>query len=419
MDLGFSLEGFEIIYALDHDFTSIESHRKNFQGIAVNKDIVEIDFSTVPDCDVIIGGFPCQDFSVIWKRPGINGQRGDLYRHFVRAVLEKQPKIFVAENVKGLLSANKGNAILKIKRDFESLGYKLNTQVYNFVEYGVPQMRERLIIVGIRNDLKESFIPPKPTHGPNRKFRFSTVGDSLKNVEKVKLNNNKMKIQEKTRKRLELIPPGGNFNSIPKSSPYYVKGLISHVYRRLHKDKPSYTIIASGGGGTWTYHHAEPRPLTNRERARLQTFPDSFEFIGNNSEIRRQIGNAVPPEGIRPIAKNIKKILLKNPGNLKNKTRKNYDFGWIRDEEKINKTRKKLMKFEINLGLKTEIFRGIETYSPNEVKEILNDLTRKKLRKLIIEHHKFYTQYYGTDVVINPRMNMCEYNIHELYNLLK
>ena len=104
---------------------------------------------------------------------------------------------------------------------------------------------------------------------------------------------------------LEMIPEGGNFTDIPKDSPYYVKGMISHVYRRIKLDEPAKTLIAAGGGGTWGYHYPEPRPLTNRERARLQSFPDDFVFEGSVTEVRRQIGNAVPPEGVRAVARRL------------------------------------------------------------------------------------------------------------------
>ena len=110
---------------------------------------------------------------------------------------------------------------------------------------------------------------------------------------------------KKTREKLKLIPEGGNFSDIPRDHPLYVKGMISHVYRRIHRNEPAKTIIAAGGGGTWGYHYPEPRPLTNRERARLQTFPDDFEFLGSITEVRRQIGNAVPPKGVNLLSKTL------------------------------------------------------------------------------------------------------------------
>jgi DNA (cytosine-5)-methyltransferase 1 len=240
-------------------------------------------------------------------------ERGNLYKYFARAVFLKKPKVFVAENVKGLLTANKGKAIKTVTSDFKKAGYSVTKDLYNFVGYGVPQHRKRVLIIGVENGITHSFVPPQYTHGPGRKFPYLTSGDALKGVEKVHFNNEKQKIKEKTREMLKLIPEGGNFTDVPKDSEYYVRGYISHVYRRLDRKEPSYTIIAAGGGGTWGYHFKEPRPLTNRERARLQTFPDDFVFEGNISQVRRQIGNAVPPEGIRPFARAIKSILLDKP----------------------------------------------------------------------------------------------------------
>jgi DNA (cytosine-5)-methyltransferase 1 len=176
-------------------------------------------------------------------------------------------------------------------------------KLYNFAEYGVPQFRERVLIVGVRMDTGFDFYHPKPTNGPNSSRPYVTAGEALKGVEKIKLNNERMNIAEKTKRLLSLIPEGGNFTDIPKSNPLYVKGMISHVYRRMTRNEPSKTIIAAGGGGTWGYHYPEPRPFTNRERARLQSFPDDFAFLGSTTEVRRQIGNAVPPRGVWATAK--------------------------------------------------------------------------------------------------------------------
>ena len=163
----------------------------------------------------------------------------------------------------------------------------------------------RVLFVGIRADTGFHFIHPEPTHGPKANKPYYTAGEALRGASQVKYNNEQIKIAEKTKQMLELIPEGGNFADIPKDSPLYVKGMISHVYRRIKLDEPSKTIIAAGGGGTWGYHYPEPRPLTNRERARLQSFPDDFVFEGSITEVRRQIGNAVPPQGVRAIAKRL------------------------------------------------------------------------------------------------------------------
>ena len=310
LDLGFHQQGYETVWANDINEWAVKTFRENFGDVISDKNIEEIDpysDQSIPDCDLILGGFPCQDFSIIWKRPGLNGERGNLYKSFLRFVDAKKPKAFVAENVKGLLSANNKEAVQTIIRDFESIapGYLVKIQLYNFAEYGVPQFRERVLIVGIRMDQEFEFIHPKPTHGPERKHPFVTAGEALKKVEAVPFNNEHMNVAPKTIERLKLIPEGGNFTDIPKDHPLYVKGMISHVYRRIHRSEPAKTIIAAGGGGTWGYHFPEPRPLTNRERARLQSFPDNFKFIGSNTEIRRQIGNAVPPVGVHTLAKSL------------------------------------------------------------------------------------------------------------------
>lgn len=307
MDLGFVQEGFKIVWANDNNKWACLSYRKNFGNHIIEGDIAEVDIKNLPDCDVILGGFPCQDFSMIWKRGGINTDRGNLYKYFVDILDIKKPKVFIAENVKGILTANKGIAIKQIKKDFSNKGY--NTQVYpvNFADYGAPQLRERVLIIGVNKDLSNKQLNiPAPTHNQSN---YITSGQALKDVEVVPYNNEHQNIHQKTVEKLKLIPPGGNFSDIPRDSPHYVKGMISHVYRRLHPDKPSTTIIAGGGGGTWGYHYKEPRPLTNRERARLFGYPDDFIFVGSITEVRRQIGNSVPPVSIRPFARQVMEFL--------------------------------------------------------------------------------------------------------------
>lgn len=315
LDLGFHQEGYETVWANDFDHWACETFKKNIGDVIVEGDIEQIDpydNNSIPDCDIVLGGFPCQDFSMIWKRPGLDGERGNLYKSFLRVVDAKKPKVFVAENVKGLLTANNKKAIKQIVSDFENIapGYKVKIKLYNFADYGVPQLRERLLIVGIRSDIDFDFEHPDPTHSAKDDdlLPHVTAGEALANIPSEAKNTEQQNLSPKTVEKLKLISAGGNFTDIPKDHPLYVKGMISHVYRRIHPDEPSKTIIAAGGGGTWGYHYPEPRSLNNRERARLQSFPDDFEFVGTMTQVRKQIGNAVPPQGVRELAKTLKKI---------------------------------------------------------------------------------------------------------------
>jgi DNA (cytosine-5)-methyltransferase 1 len=319
LDWGFHEAGYKTVWANDINEWAVKTFEKNFgEHIITQKNIEEIDpkkDSTIPDCDLIIGGFPCQDFSVVWKQPGLDGDRGNLYKYYLHFIEAKKPKAFVAENVKGLLTANKGKAIKEILKGFGNAGdgYMIKTQLYNFADYGVPQFRERVLIVGIRLDTGFNFVHPAPTHGEGRNNPYKTSGEALKGVEKATdFKADEINIADKTKKLLTRIPEGGNFKDIPADDPDYVKGMISHVYRRLKLDEPAKTIIAAGGGGTWGYHYPEPRPLCNRERARLQSFPDNFEFLGSVTEVRRQIGNAVPPVGVALLAQTLKPLFEGN-----------------------------------------------------------------------------------------------------------
>jgi len=286
---------------------TLENDNKYFKDTdVIEGDITKInpkDFKN-ETYDVLLGGFPCVTFSVVGKQVGLKDDiNGKLYESFVGFVEALQPKIFLAENVKGILSANKGEAIKIITKRFEDTGYKLKVKLINFADYGVPQLRQRVLFIGIRKDIDDEFNIPEPTHEDNH----VTTEEAFKSINQSCINNNFMKQLATTTAKLEAIPEGGNFKDLPPE--LAVKGLMSNIYRKLDRKKPAYTVLASGGGGTWTYHYKHPRALTNRERARLQTFPDDLIFKGSNTEVRRQIGNAVPSVGAYPFAKEIERIL--------------------------------------------------------------------------------------------------------------
>lgn len=318
MDLGAQQTGrVRTVWAVDNEHWAVETYRRNLGNHIVEGDITATPVPQVP-CDILLAGPPCQDYSTLWNHDGLKTARGNLFRHVVRFLDELQPAAFVLENVPGLLSANHGAAWTLVRHALRSptsftadsrggrrpVRYDLSAQVVDMADLGVPQRRERLIVVGMRRDLEvRPPVIPTPFAGDPVTVREAldkhTLPESAPNHERWLDSPDVVE-------RLKLIPPGCNYEVIPKGHPLAVKGLISHVYRRLDPDKPSYTVIAGGGGGTHGYHHIEPRRLSNRERARLQGFPDDFVFehgcgAGPRSSrsiyprVRRQVGNAVPP----------------------------------------------------------------------------------------------------------------------------
>lgn len=452
LDKGLETTGrFKVVWGNDIYEPACRTFSKNFK-LAMTKgsdapclgevfcgSIEDVDFSvlsTPGEVDVVTGGPPCQDFSLIRgseKRKGIFVKRGRLYLHFVRALIALQPKVFVFENVKGLLSANGGMAFTQIVEDFKNLRQHTTWESYNttisafkrpndledyeilfsslidFSKLGVPQQRERVIVIGIRSDLVKrvdlsgikreagamltgasdlmaSFpLTPievfegKPLNELDGEYKrvmlkYRDIPESVRSVrcdqyfstvwnrynfeiwhdylianglppsinEKIKEsvverheevlkelgyynrplegrifedNSNQLLAEkEHVRRRMSFIPPGENYEFVIGTE-HQVVGLMSNIYRRIHPLRPSPTIIAMGGGGTWGYHYDRERQrLTNRERARIQTFPDEFLFEGGPSEVRRQIGEAVPPLASKRIAEVIMSILEKIHG---------------------------------------------------------------------------------------------------------
>lgn len=314
LDLGAEMTGsVKAVWAIDNDPWAVRTYERNLGRHVWLDDVCTVEFPDVP-CDILLAGPPCQDFSSLWNHDGAKTARGNLFRHVARFLDQRQPKAFILENVPGLLSANHGEAWLLVRHALRAPSqflygeagprYEVTAELVDFADLGVAQNRLRFIVMGIRRDL--GLRPPRvprPFEGTPR-----TVEDVLElNPIPVGAPNHEIGLDsEAVVERLKLIPPGMNYKTIPRGHPLAVKGLISHVYRRLDPSRPSYTIIAGGGGGTHGYHHHEPRRLSNRERARIQSFPDTFVFEGgegrsNYPRIRRQVGNAVPPEGARTI----------------------------------------------------------------------------------------------------------------------
>ena len=266
-------------------------------------DVRKLDIEPLGDIDALAFGFPCNDFSVVGEQKGFNGTFGPLYSYGIKVLKRYKTLWFLAENVGGLKSANEGKAFEKIKEDMIEAGYRIYPNLYKFEQYGVPQARHRMIIVGIRADLPYEFKIPSPEPYKNIDVTCKTALE-VPPIPKDVANNELTKQSHQVVERLKYIKPGQNaFTAdIPEELQLKVKGAkISQIYKRLNPTKPAYTVTGSGGGGTHIYHYDEPRALTNRERARLQTFPDDYVFEGSKESVRKQIGMAVPQKGARVI----------------------------------------------------------------------------------------------------------------------
>lgn len=273
------------------------------------------DLYKIGEIDALAFGFPCNDFSVVGEQKGFDGEFGPLYTYGIQVLKVCKPKWFLAENVGGLQSANEGKAIQVIFNAMKEAGYRIYPNLYKFEEYGVPQARHRVIIVGIRDDLPYEFKIPSTSP-------YNNVDVSCQNaienppIPENATNNERTAQTAKVVERLNHILPGQNaFTAdLPDHLKLNVRGAqISQIYKRLDPTKPAYTVTGSGGGGTHIYHWAEPRALTNRERARLQTFPDNYVFEGNKESVRKQIGMAVPARGAKVIFEAILKTFAGIP----------------------------------------------------------------------------------------------------------
>lgn len=288
LDLGFKRAGHDIVWANDLYEDAVKTYRRNIGDHIILQDISLIDTADIPDCDIVIGGFPCQGFSVANTKRHEEDKRNVLYRQLIRVISDKKPKFFLAENVKGILSLGKGRVFQMILDDFKAIGYNVKYKLLNAADYGVPQTRLRVVIVGVRKDLDFEFHYPKPTHSKDLSsglLPWVTVESAFSEIpdpdEKNDLTNH-----EYSKYKLD-------FN-----------GYIGH--RVTDPKKPAPTVTARGddkGGVVILPHPNCKRRMTCREVATIQSFPMDFVFEGTRSSVYRQIGNAVPPQMAYMVAK--------------------------------------------------------------------------------------------------------------------
>lgn len=299
---------FEIAYAADFDRWAVETYNKNFKHKAVCADVTEVDFNSTPDVDVMIGGFPCQSFSTVNPTKDTNDARANLYKQIVRFLQTKQPKYFICENVKGLMTLQGGSIVNKIIGEFCQCGYRVQFRLLKAVEFGVPQRRERVIIIGIRNDLVFNYEYPTPICTEETATPLGAVID-------------KLDIEEKKYYFSQRAVEG-------------MKNAKNNMKRGLWQDlsKPCLTVTAHLA--KTSINSRDPlllvdpaielyRRFTPREAARIQSFPDNFKLNDSEPKSYKQIGNAVPPVFMWYVAKQLEKAIIAH-GELNEEDVKSY-----------------------------------------------------------------------------------------------
>ena len=316
--------GFRHLWAVDHHADSCISFGNNQEGTVYTMEIEEFvrkeHLKKLEKIDGLLFGFPCNDFSLVGKKRGFEGKFGGLYLYACKALKYFKPKFFVAENVTSIAKASDNysnfKTIMKDLANSTEYGYRIYADNYKFEEYGIPQTRHRMILVGFRNDFynknKINFEKPQKSKKP-----FVTCKKALGKpaIPKWAKNQEETRHDERVIRRLKKTPEGKNVWDLGDDEdglPDVKKARMSQIYKRLDSTKPAYTVTGSGGGGTHVYHFKEDRALTNRERARLQTFDDRYEFYGGKESVRRQIGMAVPVFAAKQIMHAVRKALKKN-----------------------------------------------------------------------------------------------------------
>lgn len=350
--LGFQQAGFAVKMGIDLWADATTTYKHNFKNaVVLNEDIKNVTESLIVerlklnsnDVDVIIGGPPCQGFSVSGKRDE-NDPRNSLYKSFVRIVGKIKPKVFVMENVPGILRLFDGKALKSVIADFSLLGYEVSYSILSSDYYGVPQQRRRVFFVGInRNKIKrtEVFVFPKPYRGNGTGIPLLTSKDAISDLDFVpddvvlgenidyqfsaqndyqsqmraaspKLLNHSITLhKQRTKEIIAMVPDGGNYKNLPKE--LWSTRKVNIAWTRMDSKRPCFTIDT---GHNHHFHYRANRVPTVRESARIQSFPDKFEFVGIKTSQLKQVGNAVPPLLAEAVAREIKSVLDKEQNNV-------------------------------------------------------------------------------------------------------
>lgn len=286
----------EIVYANDIDDNACKIFKENFGITPDNRDIREVKTEEIPEFDILTGGFPCQSFSIVAQNPkrlGVKDERGKLFFEMCRILRERQPKCFIAENVKGILTANKRSAFPLILKEFEESGYEVQYQILNSADYGVPQKRERVIIVGFRKDLNITFSFPEAEIEDETKYTPLKTVIEKRVDEKYFFSERAVAGMMKKRESMNK----GRAQDINK--PCNTVG--AHLAKvSLNSTDP---VLMEG---------ERYRRFTPREVARIQSFPDDFELVGSEAAQYRALGNAIPPVMFWYVAKAVSKELKKS-----------------------------------------------------------------------------------------------------------
>lgn len=290
---------FEIIYALDFDKHAVQTYNANFKHHSICMDIKDVEIHNLEDFDCLIGGFPCQSFSTVNPNKDTNDDRANLYKELVKILKIKQPKYFIAENVKGLMTLQKGQILQKVIDEFSIAGYNTTYKLLTASNFGIPQKRERLFIVGVRNDMDANFEFPNDTHAQNPTCQKKPLVPLKSVINKLAIDDNKYYFSQKAVDGM--------------------KNAKNNMKRGLHQDLNSQCLTITSHLAKTSLNSRDPvllvdankeiyRRFTPREAAHIQSFPEKFEFPVSETQAYRQIGNAVPPVLMWHIAKQLAKI---------------------------------------------------------------------------------------------------------------